>query len=180
MQRELTTQRLWLRPPRPGDERAVFNGWMRDGEVLRWLAMQPHRELSQTKAMLAWDEARWLKRSAWTWLLVPHGGVPVGLVQWLPQASEGEPHHLRLGYVLSRALWGQGLMQEAVAAVIAEAFRQPSVWRLDALCDVENRPSLRLLEGAGFHREGVLRRHSVHPNAGPTPRDVVLLARVRA
>lgn len=180
MRRELTTARLLLRPPRAGDAVAVFEGWMQDAEVLRWIGSVPHRELAQTRAMLAWDEARWLKGSAWTWLLVPRsGGGPMGLVQLLPQTFDGPAHHLRLGYLLARSHWRQGWMREALHAVQGEVFAQAHVWRLDAVCDVENTASQRLLATCGFMQEGRLLRHSVHPNAGPLPRDVVLFARVR-
>jgi RimJ/RimL family protein N-acetyltransferase len=47
--------------------------------------------------------------------------------------------------------------------VLAEAFAQDAVWRIDALCDVDNRASVRLLQALGFAQEGVLGRHSVHP-----------------
>lgn len=52
MRRELRTARLLLRPPRPGDEQAVFAAWMQDVEVLRYLGMRPHTSVAQTKALL--------------------------------------------------------------------------------------------------------------------------------
>lgn len=181
MRRELSTERLLLRAPRPGDAPAVFDGWMQDPRVLRYLAFAPHVRVEQTRALLDWEQARWLKRSAWTWLLVPHaGGTPVGLVQLLPQSFEAPVHHLRLGYLLARPAWGRGWMREAIAAVLAEAFAQPGTWRVDALCDVDNAASLRLLQALHFEHEGVLRRHTVHPNVGPLPRDVAILAHVVA
>jgi ribosomal-protein-alanine N-acetyltransferase len=179
MNRVLHTLRLRLRAPQPGDEQPAFDAWARDAQVLRYLSWQPHATVANTRAQLSWDQARWLKRSAWTWLLVePHGG-PVGMVQLVPQRFDAPPHHLRLGYLLARTHWGRGLMREAIAVVLAEAFAQTPVWRIDALCDVENEASARLLQTLGFVCEGVLRRHSIHPNIGSTPRDVSVHARLR-
>lgn len=101
------------------------------------------------------------------------------MVQLLPQPTEAPPHHLRLGYLLARSAWGGGWMDEALRAVLHEACAQPALWRLDALCDTENPASLRLLQRHGFQREGVLRRHTLHPNAGAEPRDVVVMALTR-
>ena len=70
MKRVLLTERLRLRAPQPGDELAAFDGWARDLEVLRYLGWRPHRAIADTRAQLDWDQARWLKRSAWTWLLI--------------------------------------------------------------------------------------------------------------
>jgi ribosomal-protein-alanine N-acetyltransferase len=178
---------MCLRAPRPGDEHAAHARWARDPAVQRFLEWQPHEQLGQTRAQLEWDQARWLKGSAWTWLLVdraahaPGGPAaePFGMVQLVPQRLERPAHHLRLGYLLARSHWGRGLMREAVAAVLRQAYAQPAVWRVDALCDLDNVASQRVLEALGFEREGTLRRHSLHPNLGSEPRDVALYASVR-
>lgn len=180
MRRELRTARLRLRAPRPGDEAAVFAAWAQDPQVLRYLGWAPHACLAETKAQLDWEQARWLKGSAWTWLLAGDGDAPIGMVQFLPQRLDAPAHHLRLGYLLARPHWGRGLMREALVAVLAEAFVQPAVQRIDALCDVDNHASARLLDALGFAREGLLRRHSLHPNCGTLPRDVTIHARLSA
>lgn len=179
MKRVLHTRRLRLRAPQPGDEHAAFAGWAQDPQVLRYLGWRPHTQLSETRQQLDWDQARWLKRTAFTWLLVEAQGAPIGMVQLVPQRFDGPPHHLRLGYLLARAQWRRGLMREAVAAVLAEAFAHGGVWRVDALCDVDNSASSRLLQSLGFEGEGVLRRHSLHPNVSAEPRDVSVHARLR-
>jgi RimJ/RimL family protein N-acetyltransferase len=183
MRKVLRTPRLHLRAPQPGDEHAAHANWARDGEVLAWLGWRPRSELAQTRAQLDWDQARWLKRSAFTWMLVEpagtQGAAPVGMVQLVAQRLDAPPHHLRLGFLLARAHWGRGLMREAVAAVAAEAFEQSHVWRIDALCDVDNHASARLLRALGFVHEGILRRHSLHPNVSDEPRDVASYALAR-
>lgn len=179
MKRVLHTERLRLRAPQPGDEHAAFAGWSQDAQVLRYLGWRPHKELSETRNQLEWDQARWLKRSGWTWLLAEAQGAPIGLVQLIPQRFDGPAHHLRLGYLLARAHWGHGFMREALSAVLAEAFAQSGVWRVDALCDVDNQSSARLLQALQFVSEGVLRCHSLHPNVSAEPRDVSVHARLR-
>lgn len=62
-----------------------------------------------------------------------------------------------LGYVLGRAYWGQGLMQEALTALLDCAFGSVGLRRLEAEVDVRNRQSAALLRRLGFTREGVLR-----------------------
>ncbi|MCG2592746.1 GNAT family N-acetyltransferase [Ramlibacter sp. XY19] len=52
-------------------------------------------------------------------------------------------------------------------------------FRVHAACDVENRPSQRALEKAGFMREGRLERFTVHPNISPEPRACYMYARCR-
>jgi RimJ/RimL family protein N-acetyltransferase len=176
MKRVLHTRRLRLRAPQPGDEQAAFTGWAQDPQVLRFMGWPPHTELADTRRQLDWEQARWLKRSAFTWLLVEPQGGPIGMVQLTPQRLDGPPHHLRLGYLMARSHQRQGLMAEAASAVLAHAFEEPSVWRVDALCDVDNLASQALLAKLGLQREGRLARHSLHPNLGEQPRDVWVYA----
>ena len=88
-------------------------------------------------------------------------------------------HRLDCGYVLARRWWRQGLMTEVLGEVTLWAFRQPSVFRIGAVCDVENIGSARVLEKSGFIREGLLRRWLLHPNISDEPRDCYSYARVR-
>lgn len=70
-------------------------------------------------------------------------------------------------------------MAEAVLAVTQWAFEDPAVFRVWAVCDMENRASARLVEKTGFEREGVLKKFSLHPNVSATPRDCYSCAQTR-
>lgn len=67
--------------------------------------------------------------------------------------------HLRaeIGFALSRAHQGRGLMTNAVGALVGLAFDELGLHRLEAEVDPRNAPSIRLLERLGFVREGYLR-----------------------
>ena len=63
-----------------------------------------------------------------------------------------------LGYVLGRNFWGQGLMQEALEALLGCAFGSMGLRRLEAEVDTRNFRSALLLRRLGFSREGLLRQ----------------------
>ena len=69
-------------------------------------------------------------------------------------------------------------MTEALSEVAVWALRQPSIFRIGAVCDVDNIGSAQV-EKSGFVREGVLQRWLVHPNISDEPRDCYSYARVR-
>jgi len=48
---------------------------------------------------------------------------------------------------------------------------QPTIYRVWAVTDVDNRASVRVLEKTGMTREGRLNSWLIHPNLGPEPRD---------
>jgi RimJ/RimL family protein N-acetyltransferase len=70
-------------------------------------------------------------------------------------------------------------MTEALIEVVHWALRQPAIFRIGAVCDVENIGSARVMEKARLLREGVLRRWLVHPNIRDKSRDCFSYARVR-
>lgn len=63
-----------------------------------------------------------------------------------------------LGYWLARPHWGQGIATAAVTALATAALRDTELVRLQAGVFSWNPASMRVLEKAGFHREGVRRR----------------------
>lgn len=167
------TPRLTLRPIEAGDADAVFQGYAQDPAVARFLTWWPHASIADTRAYIADCLAA---SSARVYaMLGREGGHLVGCLDLRREA----PHRIGFGYVLARPWWGRGLMSEALSEVVAWSLRQDGVWRIGAVCDVENLASARVMEKAGLAREGVLRRWLVHPNLGPEPRDCFSYASVR-
>jgi RimJ/RimL family protein N-acetyltransferase len=80
-------------------------------------------------------------------------------------------HRAEIGYVLARSHWKRGYMIEAARAVVEWALSQPEVFRVWAVCDVENMASAQVLEKIGMRREGTLSRWIIHPNVSKEPRD---------
>ncbi|XP_047088831.1 uncharacterized N-acetyltransferase p20-like [Lolium rigidum] len=84
---------------------------------------------------------------------------PVGAISVSP-TEDG--CRAELGYVLARAHWGKGVATAAVRRALAQVFGElEGLLRVEALVDVPNVASQRVLEKAGFTREAVLRRYCV-------------------
>lgn len=66
-----------------------------------------------------------------------------------------------LGYWLGRRFWGRGVMSEAVPAVTRWALASLGLHRVFAVPFAHNAASVRVLEKAGFTREGLMRRSAV-------------------
>jgi len=89
-------------------------------------------------------------------------------------AKEGEAE---LGYVVAPEARGRGVGTAILRALTDWAFAATAVERIRLVVDVENPASLRVAEGAGYVREGVMR--SVHFKNGRRI-DAVLLSRLRS
>lgn len=62
-----------------------------------------------------------------------------------------------IAYELAPRYWRRGIATEAVRTTIHHGFTAMALARIEATVMVANQPSIRLLEGAGFTREGRLR-----------------------
>jgi RimJ/RimL family protein N-acetyltransferase len=169
------TARLILRPITAGDASAIFNGYARDPEVVRFLTFRPHQSISDTTAYIARCEATPTDRSR-TYVLV---GRSDNRLSGAFDLRRPEPHRLGFGYVLARPCWGRSLMTEALAEVVSWAMRHNAIWRIGDVCDLENLASARVMEKAGLNREGILRRWIIHPNVSTEPRDCFSYAKVK-
>lgn len=77
----------------------------------------------------------------------------------LSHVVRGVTQSCSLGYWMGAPFAGRGLMTAAVRAVIPFVFDTLRLHRLEAACLPHNAASTRLLEKAGFTREGYARRY---------------------
>ena len=169
------TARLILRPITRWDAASIFDSYAQDEAVTRFLIWRPHASRSDTLA--------YIDRCIATPQKVERTYVLLGRVDHVVRGAfalrQRAEHRLDCGYALACRWWGQGLMTEALTRVADWALHQPSVFRIGAVCDIDNIASARVLEKAGFIREGLLRRWLLHPNISDEPRDCYSYARVR-
>ena len=144
----LKTERLTLRPWRLEDLDDFYEYASMDG-VGQMAGWSPHKEIEESRKILALfiEEKK-------TFAVEYEGKVigSLGIEEYdeaeLPAYQEQSGREL--GYVLSKAYWGRGLMPEAVNAVIRYAF---DTLRLDFLvCGhfTDNEQSKRVQEKCGF------------------------------
>lgn len=65
-----------------------------------------------------------------------------------------------IGYDLMTEYWNRGIMTEVLRVLIDFAFEILDVNRIEAAVSTENNASIRVLEKAGFLKEGILRERS--------------------
>ncbi|MDB5642639.1 MAG: ribosomal protein alanine N-acetyltransferase [Hyphomicrobiales bacterium] len=81
------------------------------------------------------------------------GGLTLG------QVRRGVSQTATLGYWMGEPFAGHGYMARAVRAAVTYAFANLRFHRIEAACLPHNSRSIRLLEGAGFRREGLARAY---------------------
>jgi ribosomal-protein-alanine N-acetyltransferase len=81
------------------------------------------------------------------------GGITLGNIR------HGVAQSGQIGYWMDVNHAGRGLMHEAVLLVVKFGFETLRLHRIEAACIPDNQRSIRVLEKAGFRREGLLRSY---------------------
>ncbi|MCB2378560.1 GNAT family N-acetyltransferase [Hymenobacter sp. BT635] len=151
----LHTPRLTLRQLTPDDAPAMLF-FRSDEEFLRYIPREKETTLAQAQQHLRLLDKIWADNEGVTWAISRRGQTELlgTICLWHLQP---ENYRAEVGYGLHPAHARQGLMAEALAAVVAYSFGPLGLHSLEAQVAPDNAASIRLLEKQGFVREGYFR-----------------------
>ncbi|HEX7282864.1 MAG TPA: GNAT family protein [Vicinamibacterales bacterium] len=113
-------------------------------------------ELENAKTFLGWLANQ---PSPTVWAIEVDGEAAGGI--GIERHSDIERVSAEVGYWLGEAVWGRGIATEALRAVTAEAFTRYDLTRIYAVPFADHQASIRVLEKAGYDREGVMRQSAI-------------------
>lgn len=151
----LTTARLTLRPPRRGDEDALF-ALHSDPKVMRYFSEPPWTDPARAARQIEEDAAAFEREERFRFAIVLEATQQM-IGNCTLHALHQQNRRAEIGYALHPAHWGKGYMGEALKALLAYAFRERDLNRLEADIDPRNTESANCLERLGFVSEGFMR-----------------------
>lgn len=146
---ELETERLTLRLLAPSDGEAVFAHFS-DEEVVRFMDIPPCANVEEALDIIRFH----MEDSGCRWGLFDKSTGRLAGTCGYHCWHQNTPSKAELGYDLSRAYWGQGLMSEALEAVIGFGFEQMGLTMIEATVEPDNERSIQLLLRLDFERGG--------------------------
>jgi ribosomal-protein-alanine N-acetyltransferase len=161
----IATDRLVLRPPRTSDVPEIRRALRANALHLRPWSVAPApgedpASLAAVSRTLLQHRREWKRGQTFVLVVNPReddrrvvGRVALGGV------LRGAFQNAYLGYWIDHQLQGRGLMTEAVRAATAFAFQSTGLHRVQAAVMPRNEASLRVLEKAGYRREGMAERY---------------------
>jgi ribosomal-protein-alanine N-acetyltransferase len=152
----LTTDRLHLRQIQPSDAEALFATFS-DKEVMEFYGETPHRSVDDSRELIRQQHVWYAQKEGIRWGITRKGEDHVigscGFYRFGEDSQRAET-----GYELNRAFWQQGIMMEAMTAILTYAFTELKLHRVEAVVDDVNERSKGLLRKLGFTHEGTLRQ----------------------
>ena len=167
----IETERLILRRFEPSDAPAMFANWASDDEVTKFLTWPTHADVSVTEGILGQWVPQYEKDDYYNWAIVlkEHGSQPIGNINVAHWSEDREAPEI--GYCMGRRWWHQGIMSEALGAVIDFLFDRVGVERIVARHDTNNPHSGGVMRKCGMVFDGVREK------AGKNNQGVVDMAR---
>lgn len=150
------TERLILRRFTLADTAPAFENWMSDEKVTPFLTWQPYTTLSATRGTLA----RWISAydndEFYLWAItLKANSLPIGSID--ARIIDEKAGYMRIGYCLGSKWWCQGIMTEALRAVIKFLFDEVRASRIEARHAPANPASGEVMKKCGMRYEATLK-----------------------
>jgi ribosomal-protein-alanine N-acetyltransferase len=152
----LETPRFTLRQIEMSDAEAIFRTFS-DEAVMAYYGELPHRSVEDSRALIRMQHVWYARREGIRWGIARReDDVIIGSCGF--HRFDEEFRRAETGYELGQAYWRQGIMSEALSAIIAFGFTTMELHRIEAVVDEDNERSKSLLRKLGFTHEGTLRQ----------------------
>lgn len=154
----IETERLILRRFKLSDAKEMFKNYTSKDKVTEFLTWKPYTEESQCEKYLSEVTLpKYEKLDTYRWAIVwKENNEVIGCIDVIGSVDELE--RAELGWVISDDYWGRGIMPEAGKVVINYLF-EVGYKRIQALHDVKNQKSGRVMEKIGMSHEGTVRKY---------------------
>jgi [ribosomal protein S5]-alanine N-acetyltransferase len=153
----LETNRLLLRQIENSDAESILK-YLSDEEVMKHYGLESFQTAEDALDEISWYHSIFNENTGIRWgITLKEENEVIGSCGFLNMVVQ----HRRtdIGYELSRNHWSKGIASEALEAVIKHGFQEMDLQRIQALIDVPNIQSQKLVEKQGFIKEGLLRKY---------------------
>ncbi len=151
--RKLETKRLILSGWSVRKDAADLFEYARGPNVGPNAGWEPHESIRDSKRRI---REMFIPGGAWK-IVLKDEGKAIGSIELSEDIRRPDIKSRELGYSLSEAYWGRGIMTEAGEAVLRYAFTEMCLEVVSVVTRPENLRSRRVIEKLGFRYEGTLR-----------------------
>ena len=152
----IETSRLILRRAIREDAEPMFRNWASDPEVTKFLTWPAHSSIAVSEMVIGSWLQEYEKENYYQWMIVlKELDEPIGSISVVRQNDRVE--EAEIGYCIGSQWWHQGIMTEALSAVIEYLFTEVGMNRVAARHDPNNPHSGGVMRKCGMKYEGTHR-----------------------
>ena len=140
------------------DDAALLHQYWSDSDVTEYFSLEPFKKLEETVAMIMLLKSLPENNQGIRWAITRKGdNKALGTCGF----HNFKPEHFRaeMGYELGKEYWGQGIMAEALTAILGYGFNYMNYNRIEAFVNFGNVKSVKTLQKIGFKLDGLLREY---------------------
>ncbi len=157
--KRLETERLILRKYKITDAEEMFVNWASSPVVTRYLTWQPYTRTSDVRLYIKSRIEAYQQQDCYEWVIEwKQNHQVIGSISVVN--IDEQKNCAEVGYCLSEAYWGQGIMTEAFRTVIRFLFCDIGFERIEAKHDSRNSASGKVMEKCGLKIENLVPRDS--------------------
>lgn len=166
----IETPRLRLQRLRYEDAEEIFYTYASKPEATRFVSWPTHQRITETRQYLRYAINAWNAGTDYAYAIRMKGSARLaGSIGAVIKGSE-----VQVGYIISPALWNEGIATEACQALSNLLQTMKGITRIWTLVDAENKASMRVLEKCGWHCEGLKPAYFQFVNQGNHLKDCYL------
>lgn len=153
----LETERLILRRFVLEDADAMYRNWASDSSVTKYLTWPAHASADVSRIALEDWVSSYQNDNYYQWAITlkENGNEPIGSIGAVGMNDDISMVHI--GYCIGRSWWHQGIMSEALKALIDFFFERVGVNRIESRHDPRNPHSGMVMRKCGMKYEGTMR-----------------------
>ena len=160
----LETERLLLRSVTSNDAPEMYQNWLSDPEVARYLTFPAHTSVEQTQEVV--DKHFLYQEGGSNTYFVVQLKDSGSLIGSIGLKNEGQ-NTGTIGYCFGKAFWNKGYATESCKAIVRFAFGDKGFRKVTAVHSENNMPSGKVLKKAGLKKEGYLKAEYVNGQGEP-------------
>lgn len=155
---QIETERLILRRFRLDDAEAMFCNWASDPEVTKFLTWPTHKDADASRQVLQMWVKEYDDPQSYQWAITVKNSGPEPIGSIAAVRVDEVTAMVEIGYCIGRSWWHQGIVSEALKAVMNFMFDKVGANRVQACHDVNNPHSGMVMKKCGMQYEGTLRQ----------------------
>lgn len=152
----ITTSRLTLRPFQKEDNTSMRKYWISNPHIQKMYSEPVYTTETETAALLDKWITAYSNQNYYRWAIcLKDGNECIGQIAYF--LVDDTNHFGEIEYCIGEDFQNQGLMTEAVTAILHYGFEQIHLNKVQVCHKSTNMPSQRVIEKSGFIYEGKLR-----------------------